>query len=78
MSQYGTCSLCGEEILDADLRDRRHQAVGWYPDLKRKGGGEHTKGKYSRDTGALAHGRCVEEAHRKAKRGIPVKQTGLF
>lgn len=78
MSRYGSCALCGGEILEKDLRDRRHQSVGWFPDRGRKVGGPNTKGKYSRDTGALAHGYCVDEFHRKQKAGISPRQPGLF
>jgi hypothetical protein len=78
MSRYGTCALCGEEILEADLRDRYHQATGWHPDRRRKTGGHHSKGKFWHNTGALAHGKCVEDFNRKQKAGISPRQPGLF
>lgn len=78
MGSLDTCALCGEEIYEADLRDVHEQWVGWFPKRGRKGGGANTKGKYPKDTMARAHGRCVEEFHSKQKRGVPVKQVGLF
>lgn len=75
----GSCSICGEEILEKDLRDVHDQWVGWHLRRGRGGaGGPNTKGKYARKTGAVAHGRCVEEAHSKQQRGIAVQQKGLF
>jgi len=76
VTTYGSCALCGDEIFESELRDVHDQIVGWY--LRRRGGKNPQKGRYPRPTGAVAHGHCVEDAHRKQKRGIPVKQMGLF
>jgi hypothetical protein len=76
MTDFGSCALCGEEILEADTRDLHDQIVSWY--LRRRGTGQPIRGKYPRLTGAVAHGHCAEDAHRKQKAGIPVKQLGLF
>lgn len=78
MSLYGTCALCGHEILEADSHDIHDQVTGWHTRKRRKGGGAHHKGKFWHATGAIAHGRCVDSAHSKQKAGIPVKQQGLF
>lgn len=77
MSRYGTCSLCGQEILEAEHRDSCKQRIGWAPVKGRRGGGEHNW-LAKQDTGAVAHGRCVEDRNSKMKHGIPVQQQGLF
>ena len=78
MSRYGTCSLCGEEILEKDLRDVHDQIISWHTRRRRKGGGAHDKGKLWRATGAIAHGRCVDKAMAKQKAGTSIYQGGLF
>jgi hypothetical protein len=78
MSMYGSCSLCGEEILEADARDVHDQIISWHTRRPRRGGGHHDKGKLWRTTGAVAHGRCVESAKAKAKAGTSIHQGGLF
>lgn len=74
MSRYGTCSLCGEEIFEAEHRDSFRQLIGWMP--VRRGAGGVMKAK--QETGAVAHGKCVEDRNSKMARGIPVQQQGLF
>jgi hypothetical protein len=79
---YGSCALCGQEILDGDEHGGPHdihdQATGWHPRRRRKGGGHHDKGKFWHSTGAVAHGSCVEKYHRRKKAGLPTDQDGLF
>lgn len=76
--KIGDCSLCGDEIFDTDARDVHDQIVSWHTRRRRKGGGAHDKGKLWRMTGAIAHGKCIEEATRRARHGVPQKQVGLF
>jgi hypothetical protein len=78
MSMYPSCSLCGGEILEADLHMMNKQVVGYQrPRGRRARGGLHAL-RIPRETGAVAHDNCVEVAASKAKRGIPVQQGGLF
>jgi hypothetical protein len=76
MSMYGTCSLCGEEIYEADYQSSCKQRVGWVPIRGRRGGESNWLAK--QDTGAVAHGRCVADRNSKLKRGIAPSQKGLF
>jgi hypothetical protein len=75
--KLSSCSLCGEEIYEADVRLMHRQVVGWEPARGRKGGGTNAL-KMRRETGAVSHARCVEEGVRKMKAGVPLQQKGLF
>lgn len=75
--KIATCSLCGQEIFEADQYTLHRQVVGWEPTKRRKQGGTNAL-RIRRETGALAHGRCVDEGARKQKAGVPLQQTGLF
>ena len=76
MSRYGTCSLCGLELFEQDIRTQHRQVVGWVPVVR--GRAKATGLKARRETGAVAHGDCVTDRDTKMKRGIPVQQKGLF
>jgi len=82
VTKYGTCALCGHEILDGDehggAQDIHDQIVSWHTRRRRKGGGAHDKGKLWRKTGAVAHGHCVAVASAKTKAGTSIWQGGLF
>lgn len=73
VSMYGTCSMCGEEIYEAEHRDSYRQEISWLPVRKAKSGPQARQ-----LTGAVAHGRCVADRNSKLKHGIPVQQQGLF
>ena len=75
--KIGDCSLCGEEIFSQDEYEMYRQVVGWERTKRRKQGGTNAL-RIRRETGALAHGRCVEEGARKQKAGLPAGQGGLF
>ena len=74
MSMYPTCCLCGKEMFDTDMHLINKQVVGF--ERPRKKGLNALRMK--RETGAVAHDSCVEQAAAKAKRGIPIQQGGLF
>ena len=78
MGLYGSCALCGAEILESEARDVHDQIVSWHSRRRRKGGGAHDKGKLWHKTGAVAHGHCVDANHAKQKAGLSVQQAGLF
>jgi len=65
--------MCGEEIFESDHRDSYRQEISWVPIRRAKSGPLARQ-----NTGAVAHGRCVEDRNSKLKRGIPVRQLGLF
>jgi len=71
---YPSCCMCGKEIFEGDLREMCKQVVGF--EKPRKKGLNALRMK--RETGAVAHGSCVDAGVSKQKAGTSVHQGGLF
>lgn len=74
MGTFGSCALCGKEMFETDRR--YGQVVGWLEVKRGRVAAGSLKARH--ETGAFAHSGCVEDRNSKLKRGIPVKQMGLF
>lgn len=69
-----SCSLCGNEILEAERRLMHKQIVGWEKPGRGASGKSGSSIVVRQYTGAVAHADCVD----KKKRGVPIKQNSLF